>query len=274
MSEKKTSLAAVSTFADHEVIMPPNKLKKAVQKLEPGEKAPFDPVARAEAALAELAADFSVWMDNECERLDAARNAIKAVRHHPGNKDALFLAAHDIKGEAATFGYPLVAPVADSLCRLIEHTPDIDAAAASAGRPARRRRARDLPPQYARRRRQVAGAARRKAAPGHRRISAAREPHSARLSSTAIPIGARSLAKGQMRWTPASSIARLRRHHHAAAGVVRRHQVVHLDQFVAEQPRLFARRLCRKRRSSSSAARRRRPAARRNWSARARPCGA
>ena len=37
----------------------------------------------------------------------------------------LFRAAHDIKGQAATFGYPLVAPVADSLCRLIEHTPEV-----------------------------------------------------------------------------------------------------------------------------------------------------
>jgi HPt (histidine-containing phosphotransfer) domain-containing protein len=37
----------------------------------------------------------------------------------------LFHAAHDIKGEAATFGYPAVASAADSLCRLIEHTPDM-----------------------------------------------------------------------------------------------------------------------------------------------------
>ena len=80
---------------------------------------------RAEAALAELAADFSVWMDNECARLDAARNTIKASGVTLGNKDVLFRAAHDIKGQAATFGYPLVAPVADSLCRLIEHTPDV-----------------------------------------------------------------------------------------------------------------------------------------------------
>ena len=125
MSEKKANLAAVSTFADHEVIVPPNKLKKAVQKLKPGEKVPFDPVERAEAALAELAADFSVWMENECARLDTARNAVKASGITQGNKDVLFRAAHDIKGEAATFGYPLVAPVADSLCRLIEHTPDL-----------------------------------------------------------------------------------------------------------------------------------------------------
>jgi HPt (histidine-containing phosphotransfer) domain-containing protein len=125
MSSKKVDPAAISTFADHEVIVPPNKLKKAVQKLKPGEKAPFDPVERAEAALAELAADFSVWMESECARLDAARNAIRASGISQGTKDVLFRAAHDIKGQAATFGYPLVAPVADSLCRLIEHTPDV-----------------------------------------------------------------------------------------------------------------------------------------------------
>ena len=125
MKEKKDDRAAVSTFADHEVIVPPNKLKKAVQKIKPGEKIPFDPVERAEAALAELAPDFSIWMDQECARLDAARNAIKASGATAGNRDVLFRAAHDIKGQAATFGYPLVAPVADSLCRLIEHTPEV-----------------------------------------------------------------------------------------------------------------------------------------------------
>ena len=46
-------------------------------------------------------------------------------RLHQANKEALFHAAHDIKGEAATFGYPAVASAADSLCRLIEHTPDV-----------------------------------------------------------------------------------------------------------------------------------------------------
>jgi chemotaxis protein histidine kinase CheA len=125
MSEKKANLAAVSTFADHEVIVPPNRLKKAVEKLKPGAKVDFDPVARAEAALAELADDFSVWMDQECARLDVARNTIKASGVTPGNRDVLFRAGHDIKGQAATFGFPQVAPVADSLCRLIEHTPDI-----------------------------------------------------------------------------------------------------------------------------------------------------
>src|SRR4051794_10331789 len=98
MNDKKANLAAVSTFADHEVILPPNKLKKAVQKLKPDAKIEFDPVAKAEAALAELAEDFGKWMEQECVRLDAARNTMKAAGTNEGTRDALFLAAHDIKG--------------------------------------------------------------------------------------------------------------------------------------------------------------------------------
>jgi chemotaxis protein histidine kinase CheA len=126
MNDNKARLAAISTIADHEVIVPPNKRKKAVEKIKPGAKVDFDPVARAEAALAELADDFSVWMEQECIRLDTARNAIKASGITAGNRDVLFRAAHDIKGQSATFGFPQVAPVADSLCRLIEHTPEIE----------------------------------------------------------------------------------------------------------------------------------------------------
>lgn len=121
---RKTKAAAVSTFADHEVIMPPNKLKKAVVHLRPGTHIDFDPVERAETALAELASEFATWMDLECTRLDEARMAVRARGIDAGTRDTLFRAAHDIKGQAATFGFPLVAPVAGSLCRLLEHTPD------------------------------------------------------------------------------------------------------------------------------------------------------
>ena len=82
-----------------------------------------DPVARAEKALAELSPEFANWMDSECERLDTARRNLLKDGHSAANKEALFRAAHDIKGEAATFGYPAVASAANSLCRLIEHTP-------------------------------------------------------------------------------------------------------------------------------------------------------
>ena len=63
-------------------------------------------------------------MDDECERLDKARHKVIDGGFTKANKEVLFHAAHDIKGEAATFGYPAVASAADSLCRLIEYTPD------------------------------------------------------------------------------------------------------------------------------------------------------
>jgi HPt (histidine-containing phosphotransfer) domain-containing protein len=115
--------SAVATFGDYEVITPENKLRKAVSNtpLPPGEE---DPVVRAEKALGDLSSNFGAWMDSECERLDTARRAIVESGLTKSNMDALFHAAHDIKGESATFGFPLIAATADSLCRLIEHTPD------------------------------------------------------------------------------------------------------------------------------------------------------
>jgi HPt (histidine-containing phosphotransfer) domain-containing protein len=118
---RRNDTPSVATFADHEVITPPHKLRTVlVAAMDPND----DPVARAEAALAELSNEFSTWMQSECERLEAARQAVVQTGFTEKTKDTLFRAAHDIKGEAATFGYPSVAGVAESLCRLIEHTPD------------------------------------------------------------------------------------------------------------------------------------------------------
>ncbi len=114
---------AVTTYGDHEVILPPHALRKAVVPVDPSDPED-DPVARAEAALAELSTEFADWMDMECERLDKARHAVKAKGFIKQCREELFHAAHDIKGEAATFGFPAVADAADSLCRLIEHTPN------------------------------------------------------------------------------------------------------------------------------------------------------
>jgi HPt (histidine-containing phosphotransfer) domain-containing protein len=124
MPPTKPDTPAVTTYADYEVITPPNKLRKAVAAVDPS--APDDdPVARAEQALAQLSPEFAGWMETDCARLDAARALIKSEGINKKNLEELFHAAHDIKGEAATFGFPAVAGAADSLCRLIEHSPEV-----------------------------------------------------------------------------------------------------------------------------------------------------
>jgi HPt (histidine-containing phosphotransfer) domain-containing protein len=115
---------AVTTYGDYEVILAPHPLRHAALPVDPSEPED-DPVGRAEEALAQLSPEFAGWMDSECERLDKARHEVKAKGFHQQTRDDLFHAAHDIKGEAATFGFPALAAAADSLCRLIEHTPEI-----------------------------------------------------------------------------------------------------------------------------------------------------
>ena len=114
---------SVATYSDHEIISPPHKLRRAMST---AAVSPVDdPVARAEQALAELSCKFSTWMEEEGERLDQARNTVKAAGFTDATRDALFFAAHDIRGDAETLGYPGLAIPAESLCRLIEHTRDM-----------------------------------------------------------------------------------------------------------------------------------------------------
>ena len=63
-------------------------------------------------------------MAAECDRLDRARDAVRQNGFGKTHFDELFHAAHDIKGGAATFGYALAAPAAESLRRILEHSPD------------------------------------------------------------------------------------------------------------------------------------------------------
>jgi hypothetical protein len=123
MPNERPAKPVVATFGDHEVITPDtSKLRKLVRPAKADEP---DPIASAEAALAAISDDFTDWMQDECERLDAARRKVARQGMSQESRQELFLAAHDVKGDSGTFGYPEVAPAADSLCRLLEHSPDI-----------------------------------------------------------------------------------------------------------------------------------------------------
>jgi HPt (histidine-containing phosphotransfer) domain-containing protein len=114
----------IKAFGDHHVITQPNPLRTVLRRV--AEKDLDDPVARAEKALAGLSGEFKNWMAAEADRLSAAHAAIVGDGFTHAACEELFRAAHDIKGDAATFGYPSAAAAAESLCRIIEHTPDLD----------------------------------------------------------------------------------------------------------------------------------------------------
>jgi chemotaxis protein histidine kinase CheA len=114
----------VKAFATHHVITQPNPLRKVLRRVE--EKDMDDPVGRAVQALAGLSGEFNEWMAVEVNRLSAAYAAVRNNGFSVEARDELFRAAHDIKGDAATFGYPPAAAIAESLCRVVEHAPDLE----------------------------------------------------------------------------------------------------------------------------------------------------
>lgn len=123
MSSAKPAKPDVVTYGDHEIMTPDtSKLRKTMRAAVPGEP---DPVERAEQALAAISSDFGNWMTDECERLDRARQKIREAGLTDQTREELFLAAHDLKGDSATLGFPEVSPAAESLCRLLEYTPDL-----------------------------------------------------------------------------------------------------------------------------------------------------
>ncbi len=76
-------------------------------------------LARAQAAVDDLAKGYTTWARADVDR---ARKALEAATADPAQRgkhvEDLFRIAHDLKGQGASFGYPLVTRIADSLCKL------------------------------------------------------------------------------------------------------------------------------------------------------------
>ena len=124
MAKEKPGSLQIKSFADHHVITQPNPLRQVLVRVPESDL--DDPIARAEKALAGLSGEFKNWMTIEADRLSAAHAAILHDGFTTDNREELFRAAHDIKGDAATFGFPSAGAAAESLCRIIEHAPDLD----------------------------------------------------------------------------------------------------------------------------------------------------
>ncbi|MEP3045743.1 MAG: Hpt domain-containing protein [Roseibium sp.] len=116
-------MADPATDQDYEIVSAPTDLRSKVRELSPREAKKFDPVKAAEAALQRLSRNFGSWMDNETQDLMSAWKQVQSEGLNDMTLAALFQAAHNIKGQALTLGFPLVGDVAASFCHLIETVP-------------------------------------------------------------------------------------------------------------------------------------------------------
>ncbi len=106
------------------IIRPQQLLREKCLRPGDAEEAAVEAIANAEQALQQLSVNFDDWMAAEAAQLGAARNAAKASGFCEEPLTELFQAAHNLKGQATTLGYPFADEICASLCRLIDKTPD------------------------------------------------------------------------------------------------------------------------------------------------------
>jgi hypothetical protein len=101
-----------------QMIPAPNALKLKVG----GRFGGIDPsaIAKAEAALKSLSANFAEWLQDELSKLEAARARIKTEGLTTQSTENLYLRAHDLKGLGSTYEFPIITRMAGSLCKLID----------------------------------------------------------------------------------------------------------------------------------------------------------
>ncbi len=99
--------------------MPPNILKAKVGSAVGG--IDMAAIKRAEAAMETLRVEFNDWLGADVAKLGERRDLYAAMPGAAARED-LFRVAHDLKGQAETFGFPMIARVAASLTRLMDST--------------------------------------------------------------------------------------------------------------------------------------------------------
>ena len=100
-----------------EIFMPPNILKAKVGSVAGG--IDMAAIKRAEAAMEILKTEFNDWLADDISRLVMVRNGFANTPTEQMRAD-LFRGAHDLRGQADTYGFPLVARMASSLAKLLD----------------------------------------------------------------------------------------------------------------------------------------------------------
>ena len=101
-----------------QMIQPPNRLKEKVSGSGPISQEMLD---RAETALGSLSVQFGELMADEIRRLgDLHRLGVRDEGRRAELANLIFEIAHDLRGQAGTFDYPLITRVGSSLCHFTD----------------------------------------------------------------------------------------------------------------------------------------------------------
>lgn len=107
-------------MSDAQIIHAPHTLKKAKIGSGPG-RLDTKAIARAEAAVKEMAKDYRNWAQEDVAALEAALDEAQARPDDQAQAiRTLFRVALDLKGQGTSFGYRLITEVGDSLAAFIE----------------------------------------------------------------------------------------------------------------------------------------------------------
>lgn len=89
-----------------------------------GEVINADMIERAEKAVAKLSAEYTQWATEDIAKL---REILQAIRQNPASRDTrfqeIYATVHDMRGQGATFGFPLITRIAASLSTYLKQ-PD------------------------------------------------------------------------------------------------------------------------------------------------------
>lgn len=109
-----------------QIVDPPNRLRQKVSG-----SGPISPemLARAKEAVASLAPQFADLVTRDVGKI--CELYAEGVEHPARRLEiakAIFEVAHDLRGQAGTFDFPLITRVGSSLCRFVENLEECDEA--------------------------------------------------------------------------------------------------------------------------------------------------
>jgi hypothetical protein len=107
--------------SENKIIKPPTSIKSKVGIGGPG-AVDLAAIERAEQAIANLAGDYLVWVEEDLEKIQSAVNALKSAEGDAvaSGLNDVFQISHDMKGQGGSFGYQLMTSIGDMLCGLVE----------------------------------------------------------------------------------------------------------------------------------------------------------